>query len=226
MKWTKDKDEIVITSIKEGKNYNEISIKLNISPNAVRSRCFRLGIKIYNYNTIKTQICKYCGKKIKDKRERKFCSQKCSAIYNNKNKTKRPNGICLNCGKERKRNSYKYCSNECQFEYQYKEYIKRWKNGEENGMSGPDNISAHIRNYMFNKHDNKCSKCEWSIVNEYTNKIPLEIDHIDGDHTNNKEKNLRLLCPNCHSLTSNYGSRNKGKGREYRRLKRKNTPMV
>ena len=30
--------------------------------------------------------------------------------------------------------------------------------------------------------------------------------HIDGDCTNNKMENLQLLCPNCHSLTSNFGS--------------------
>ena len=37
-------------------------------------------------------------------------------------------------------------------------------------------------------------------------RIPLEIHHIDGDCTNNKMENLQLLCPNCHSLTSNFGS--------------------
>lgn len=30
---------------------------------------------------------------------------------------------------------------------------------------------------------------------------PLEIEHIDGNALNNKEDNLILLCPNCHSLT-------------------------
>ena len=33
--------------------------------------------------------------------------------------------------------------------------------------------------------------------------------HIDGDCTNNKIENLQLLCPNCHSLTSNLGILNK-----------------
>lgn len=69
---------------------------------------------------------------------------------------------------------------------------------------------------MFEKYDNKCSICGWNDINEYTGKIPLQIDHIDGDYTNSIEENLRLLCPNCHSLTENYGSRNKGNGRKYR----------
>lgn len=39
-------------------------------------------------------------------------------------------------------------------------------------------------------------------------KIPLELDHIDGNHLNNNLDNLRLLCPNCHALTLNYRGKN------------------
>ncbi|MGV8961879.1 MAG: HNH endonuclease signature motif containing protein [Candidatus Saccharimonadaceae bacterium] len=38
------------------------------------------------------------------------------------------------------------------------------------------------------------------------------MDHIDGDSQNNTEINLRLICPNCHSLTESYRGANKGKG--------------
>lgn len=41
--------------------------------------------------------------------------------------------------------------------------------------------------------------------------IPLEIDHIDGDRTNNQLENLRLMCPNCHALTPTYRGRNIGR---------------
>jgi hypothetical protein len=41
--------------------------------------------------------------------------------------------------------------------------------------------------------------------------IPLELDHIDGDRTNNELGNLRLLCPNCHALTDTYRGRNVGR---------------
>ena len=39
--------------------------------------------------------------------------------------------------------------------------------------------------------------------------ISLEIDHIDGDNTNNQLSNLRYLCPNCHALTDTYRGKNK-----------------
>ena len=38
--------------------------------------------------------------------------------------------------------------------------------------------------------------------------IPLELDHVDGDRTNNLLCNLRLVCPNCHALTPTYRGRN------------------
>ena len=41
--------------------------------------------------------------------------------------------------------------------------------------------------------------------------IPLELDHVDGDRTNNEIGNLRLLCPNCHAQTDTYRGRNVGR---------------
>lgn len=98
----------------------------------------------------------------------------------------------------------------------YDRFISRWKDGEESGMKGKTGISGHIRKYMFDKYDSKCCLCGWCMINPVTNKSPLEIDHIDGDHRNNIEENLRLLCPNCHSLTPTYKSLNIGNGREER----------
>ena len=124
--------------------------------------------------------------------------------------------ICLNCGKEQplKKNSRgKYCDNKCQQEHFYKINIEKWKNGELDGMRGKYSISAFIRRYMLEKSNYRCSKCGWHEINPTTGLSPLTIHHIDGDYTNNKEDNLEVLCPNCHSLTPNYGSLNK-KGRK------------
>jgi len=124
--------------------------------------------------------------------------------------------ICLNCG-ENILNKRKYCSNKCQKEYQYKKYIENWKNNLKDGMRGDYQISMHIKTYLFNKFDNKCARCGWSQINPYTNKIPLEIEHIDGNYKNNDESNLILLCPNCHSLTSTYKGANVEHGRKSRK---------
>lgn len=38
--------------------------------------------------------------------------------------------------------------------------------------------------------------------------ITLQVDHIDGNRFNNSIENLRILCPNCHSQTETFGSKN------------------
>lgn len=122
---------------------------------------------------------------------------------------------CLNCNKELTRYQTKYCSNKCQKEQQYKEYIVRWQQGLEIGLKGQFGISNHIKHYLLEKHNYKCEKCGWGEINPYTQTLPLEAHHKDGDYRNNTEENLELLCPNCHSLTDSYKGAN-SKGREDR----------
>lgn len=62
-----------------------------------------------------------------------------------------------------------------------------------------------LKNNIF-KYE--CIKCK--LINWEGERLSLEINHIDGDKLNNSKENLELLCPNCHSLTSNYRSK-KGK---------------
>jgi ssDNA-binding Zn-finger/Zn-ribbon topoisomerase 1 len=69
------------------------------------------------------------------------------------------------------------------------------------------------------KFGERCTICGWSKKNLATGKVPLEIDHIDGNSDNNTEANLRLICPNCHSLSPNFRNLNKGKGRSWRTAK-------
>ena len=53
-------------------------------------------------------------------------------------------------------------------------------------------------------------KCECCGLNEWLGEpIPLELDHIDGDHYNNILENLKILCPNCHAKTPTYRGKNK-----------------
>jgi hypothetical protein len=56
--------------------------------------------------------------------------------------------------------------------------------------------------------EHRCERCQRTTWQGAA--IPLELDHIDGDRTNNLLENLRLLCPNCHALTPTYRGRNIG----------------
>lgn len=119
-----------------------------------------------------------------------------------------PKGYC----KQHKKTAYQQAALESA-ETRYQKYIDRWKQGLESGMRGKTSISSHLRKYLFRKHNSSCQKCNWSQINAATQLVPLEVNHIDGNFKNNQEKNLELLCPNCHALTPNYRSLNNGNGR-------------
>ena len=166
----------------------------------------------------------------RSKRANDFCSHSCSATYINLKRGAKSSGkyvrgatsICVNCGNlVPARNQY--CNHKCQAEYTYKEFIKRWKEGKELGMAGEDGLSAHIRRYLLEKANYTCEipECECNFINPYTNLSILQIHHIDGDATNNKEENLQVLCPNHHAMTEHFGSRNKNSTRRYRYSKNK-----
>ena len=64
-------------------------------------------------------------------------------------------------------------------------------------------ISLGIFSYM-------CCKC--GIVEFHGVKVPLELEHINGDASDNRLENLTLLCPNCHSQTGTYAGKNVKRG--------------
>ena len=92
--------------------------------------------------------------------------------------------------------------------------IQEWLNGHhEIAISKDGNINRTIRRYLIEQAGNKCVECGWNKINPITKKIPLTIDHRDGSLKNASPDNLKVLCPNCHSLTPTFGILNKGNGR-------------
>ncbi len=134
---------------------------------------------------------------------------------------KKPRTPCRNCGKEPYRSFYIYCCNACQQEYQYQKLVREWKSGDRTGLQSIGIVATYVKKYLRIKYENKCCFCDWSKVNPKTGIVPLVADHIDGNWKNNKESNLRLLCPNCDSLTPTFAALNKGNGRKNRAPRRR-----
>ena len=61
-----------------------------------------------------------------------------------------------------------------------------------------------LKDRVFPHKCNCCGITEWNGL-----PTPLELEHKDGNHHNNSQSNLELLCPNCHAQTSTYRGKNK-----------------
>lgn len=154
----------------------------------------------------------------KDKRNGKFCGRSCAAKFNNRAVPKRKRSQyynCKLCGANKSANSSEYCR-DCYHTEQYEQYIARWLAGEESGVSGKEGTSSRIRRWLMEQAGGVCERCGWSEVNPSTGKVPVQINHINGRWDDNRPENLEIICPNCHSLTPNYGGLNKGNGRRGR----------
>ena len=139
----------------------------------------------------------------------RFCSNRCARGFSTKLKRKEINekvsqklsGVSLG---KRKHASYVFTRESIQKGVETKKRNKEIKK-----KSLPiDQLPKKLRKEVIIEEQNgKCLHCG---VEEFWNGKPLsfQLDHIDGDNTNNSRANLRILCPNCHSQTETYCGRN------------------
>ena len=52
-----------------------------------------------------------------------------------------------------------------------------------------------------------CERCGWAEMS-IDGRVPLELEHINGNRHDNRLENLRILCPNCHSLQTTHRGKN------------------
>jgi hypothetical protein len=125
-------------------------------------------------------------------------------------------GSCLGCGAPLvKHHQKKYCSNKCQRALERRQRTEQWLS---TGIAVHAGTAQghYIRHYLLADQAGLCALCgtglEWNGL-----PLALVLDHIDGDSTNNRRDNLRLVCPNCDSQLPTFKARNKGNGRHWRR---------
>lgn len=177
--------------------------------------CFIKASKLAHLRFEKKGLkCLECGTPTRyEKRGNLFCSHSCAARFNNRHRGHKSwNRSCLYCTKPLSNPAGHFCSSRCQGESRYESYIKKWLAG---GITGgwPTQVSRYVRRWLLTKFGGRCVKCGWGDKNPVTGTSPINVDHIDGNSSNHRPENLRLLCPNCHSLTPTFGSLNRGRGR-------------
>lgn len=122
---------------------------------------------------------------------------------------------CKNCKAEFRHNPSQggtYCCAKCHQKDRYRQNVSNWLEKKITGRQRDDRPAGFVRRYLLEECNYACTECGWSKVNPFNGIIYLEIDHIDGNRQNGYRENLRVLCPNCHSLTEKYKTLNKNIG--------------
>lgn len=103
----------------------------------------------------------------------------------------------------RKRRQFKDLSNESQLKIINGAKASGKKKRENRKILHELKFNRKFRERFFENRQKQCRKCGWKELNKL-GFCPVQIHHIDGDINNNKDENLEVLCPNCHSLTDNF----------------------
>lgn len=143
----------------------------------------------------------------------RFCSAKCSRSFATRSKRAEINAkVSASLKSKPTRKSYTWKLSEDQRADVYKRIGEKISATYEAKPFNELGDAVRRRRILAEQHG-LCACCN---IPQIWNERPLrfELDHEDGDRLNNSRANLRLLCPNCHSQTPTWGSRNaKGEAR-------------
>ena len=126
--------------------------------------------------------------------------------------------LCSLCNKSyiRDKNSRgkPFCGSVCKGKSKYKTGFTKRKELFEQGKL---KYRRQIRSILLERHGHSCQICKHTT---WTNQpIPLQVDHKDGNATNNQPSNLRMICHNCDALLPTFAGKNRGYGRKSKGLK-------
>ena len=125
------------------------------------------------------------------------------------------NDVCCVCGKRLTHHHLTEFCHEHLVEHNKQETIRRWLETGDTGCGVSTTLRNSIRDYILESQDRKCAIC--GLDAEWNGK-PLKfiLDHINGDASDDRKENLRLICPNCDSQLDTYKSKNKNSARTFR----------
>lgn len=132
--------------------------------------------------------------------------------------TKMKTTNCIWCGRNytpTRWSARKYCTQICQSQHRKQKSVELWLSGQDEGWTGKTvQLKRFIRNYLKDTYGSACSRCGWDEYHPVDGRSLTEVDHIDGNAKNCSTENLRILCPNCHSMTDTHRARNKNSQRK------------
>lgn len=206
MKYVKEELEKLINE--DDLSYREIGRLYGVSDTYIKKVCGKLNVKLPLRAKFPASFKPHNYGKKKDPITKEFKEKEFTPIN------------CLYCGVECDYYSKKYCSAQCQQNYQsdlkYEKFLA--------------NIDIYCReNYnpvtfkprFLKEQGNKCILCNMEPI--WNGKsIVFILDHIDGNAANNKRENLRVVCPNCDSQLPTFKAKNKVSARKDRYFKQRN----
>jgi hypothetical protein len=186
------KEELENMIFVEKLSYREIGRHYGVSDTYIKKICNKLEIKL----TTRSKFPKNWSPHNKGKKEKKECAN-CKELYLSTQKVS------------------KYCSKDCEVEYKINKKYEYYLDNQDEYLKIVS--IKFVKQHILKEQNNCCNICE--NKNEWNGELIVFIlDHINGDASNNKRENLRLVCPNCDSQLDTYKSKNKNSARKERYL--------